>query len=88
MLSLNQAPLPSHPAGVEPAATTTLPSTPVGHRMSLFQGTVILGTAFEVTQRYSDLVPIGTGVSGLVWYVTSAHNTVHHVLTAIAPPTT
>ncbi|PKY02340.1 mitogen-activated protein kinase HOG1 [Aspergillus campestris IBT 28561] len=34
--------------------------------MSLFQGTVILGTAFEVTQRYTDLVPIGTGVSGLV----------------------
>ncbi|PLN86144.1 mitogen-activated protein kinase HOG1 [Aspergillus taichungensis] len=66
MLSLNQAPLPSHPAAVEPAATSTLPPTPTGHRMSLFQGTVILGTAFEVTQRYTDLVPIGTGVSGLV----------------------
>ena len=39
--------------------------------MVSFVNTKVMGAAFEVTDRYSDLQPRGMGSSGLIWFVWS-----------------
>lgn len=46
----------------DPLGQTTTP----GREMAQFSQKVIMGAPFETTERYTDLVPIGMGVSGLV----------------------